>query len=89
MTAEVWQFDPTAAVGSRWLARTPLPVPRGYVPAATIGGLIYTAGGSNLDAGGLLIDTAESFKYDPVSRYLDADREHTESDRRDARGGDE
>ena len=67
VTAEVWQFDPNAAVGSRWLARTPLPVARAYVPAATIGGLIYTAGGSNLDAGGLLIDTTDSFKYDPVT----------------------
>ncbi len=65
VTAQVWQFDPNAAIGSRWLARTDYPVSRGYVPAATIGGIIYTAGGSNIDAGGLLIDTADSFKYDP------------------------
>ena len=58
---------------------------RGYVPAATIGGIIYTGGGSNLDAGGLLIDTADSFKYDPGRQYLDSDRKHTESDRRDTR----
>ena len=67
VTKQVWQFDPNLAVGSRWLQRSDLPVARGYVPAATIGGLIYTAGGSNLDAGGNLIDTAESFKYDPVA----------------------
>ena len=67
VTAQVWQFDPNAAVGSRWLARADYPVARAYVPAATIGGLIYTAGGSNLDAGGLLIDTADSFKYDPAT----------------------
>ena len=67
VTAQVWQFDPNAAVGSRWLARTDYPVARAYVPAATIGGFIYTAGGSNLDAGGLLIDTTDSFKYDPVA----------------------
>ena len=67
VTAQVWQFDPNAAVGSRWLARTDYPVARAYVPAATIGGLIYTAGGSNLDAGGLLIDTVDSFKYDPAT----------------------
>ena len=66
VTNQVWQFDPNAAVGSRWLARANFPVARGYVPAATIGGFIYTAGGSNLDAGGLLIDTVESFRYDPV-----------------------
>ena len=67
VTNQVWQFDPTAAVGSKWLARANFPVARGYVPAATIGNFIYTAGGSNLDPGGLLIDTAESFRYDPVA----------------------
>ena len=67
VTKQVWQFDPNLAVGSRWLQRSDLPVARGYVPAATIGGLIYTAGGSNLDAGGNLIDTVESFVYNPVA----------------------
>ena len=67
MTAQVWQFDPTAAVGSRWLARADYPVARAYVPAASIGSFIYTGGGSNLDAGGLLIDTTDSFKYDPAT----------------------
>jgi|GEM_PF-503469 len=67
MTNQVWQFDPTAAVGSKWLARTNYPQMRGYVPAATIGGFIYTGGGSALDATGALIDSAESYKYDPVS----------------------
>ena len=46
MVAAVWQFDPTAAEGSRWLQRLDYPVARGYVPAAAIGGFIYTAGGS-------------------------------------------
>ncbi len=62
---------------------------RGYVPAATIGGFIYTGGGSALDAGGALIDSVESFKYRRGGQYLDADRQHTESDRRNARGGHE
>ena len=35
------------------------------MPAATIGGFIYTGGGSALDGAGTLIDSAESFKYDP------------------------
>ena len=64
---EVWRFDPNAAVGSRWVARNPIPVARAYVPAAAIGTLIYTAGGSDLDAGGTLIDTTDSFVYDTVS----------------------
>jgi hypothetical protein len=67
MTNQVWQFDPNAAVGSKWLARTNYPQARGYVPAATIGGFIYTGGGSALDPAGALIDSAESYKYDPVS----------------------
>ena len=67
VTGQVWQFDPTAAAGSRWLARADLPVMRGYVPATGIGTMIYTGGGSNLDAGGLLIDTTESFKYDTAA----------------------
>jgi hypothetical protein len=64
---QVWRFDPNAAVGSRWTPRNPIPVARAYVPAAAIGNLIYTAGGSNLDGGGLLIDTTESFVYDITS----------------------
>ena len=64
MTGQVWEFDPTAAVGSRWLARADLPVARGYVPATSIGSVIYTGGGSSLDAAGTLVDAAESFKYD-------------------------
>jgi hypothetical protein len=67
MTNQVWQFDPNGAVGSKWLARTNYPQARGYVPAATIGGFIYTGGGSALDPAGALIDSAESYKYDPVS----------------------
>ena len=66
MVAAVWQFDPTAAEGSRWLQRQDYPVARGYVPAAAIGGLIYTAGGSTTD-GTTLSDTNDSFKYDPVA----------------------
>ena len=34
-------------VGSRWLQRMNFPVARGYVPAAAIGGFIYTGGGSD------------------------------------------
>ena len=72
VTNQVWQFDPTAAVGAKWLARANFPVSRAYVPAATIGNFIYTAGGANLDAGGLLIDSNESFRYDPVANTWSA-----------------
>ncbi len=59
---ETWQFDPNAAVGSRWLQRQDYPVGRGYVAAATIGGFIYTAGGL-ID----FTDSDDSFRYDPVA----------------------
>ena len=49
-TAQTWQFDPTAAVGSRWLQRQTYPLARSYIPAASIGGLIYTGGGSSIVA---------------------------------------
>ena len=65
MTAQTWQFDPNAAAGSRWVRRADYPLARGYIPAATIGGFIYTAGGSTTD-GNILTDTADSFRYDPV-----------------------
>jgi len=64
MVSAVWQFDPTAAEGSRWLQRMDYPVARGYVPATTIGGIIYTAGGATTD-GTTLSDTSDSFRYDP------------------------
>lgn len=65
MTAQTWQFDPNAAAGSRWLQRLDYPVARGYVPAATIGDSIYTAGGSDF-VGGTLVDSNNSYKYDPA-----------------------
>ena len=65
-TAQTWQFDPTLGVGAKWLQRQDLPVARGYVPAASIGGVIYTGGGSDITAA-VLTDTADSFKYDPAT----------------------
>jgi len=66
MTQQTWEFDPNAAIGSRWVQKLDYPVQRGYVPAATIGSLIYTAGGP-LWNGTTLVDTADSFKFDPVA----------------------
>ena len=65
-TSQTWQFDPNAAIGSRWLQRTDYPLPRSYVPTAAIGGLIYTAGGASI-VGTTVTDTADSFKFDPTS----------------------
>ena len=61
---QTWEFDPNAAVGSRWLPRANLPVARGYVPATTIGGIIFTGGGAAITAA-TLTDTVESFTFNP------------------------
>lgn len=66
MTSQTWQFDPDMAAGSRWLQRLDYPAQRGYIPAASIGGIIYTGGGS-LWNGTTIQDAVDSFKYDPVS----------------------
>jgi len=66
MTQQTWQFDATAAVGSKWVQKLDYPQQRGYVPAAAIGNLIYTAGGPLWD-GTTLQDTADSYKYDTVA----------------------
>ncbi len=71
MTQQTWQFDPTQPVGSRWLQRADYPVQRGYIPTTVINGLIYTAGGPSWD-GTTLVDSADSFKYDPVANVWSA-----------------
>ena len=68
MLDTIYQFDPSAAAGSRWttMAST-LPTPIGYIPAAASNGLIYLLGGSTWDSGGATIDdSAESSVYSPT-----------------------
>ncbi|HMA36415.1 MAG TPA: S-layer homology domain-containing protein, partial [Chloroflexia bacterium] len=68
----IYQFDPNAAAGSRWtLKNATLPVALAYVPAATIGGLIYTGGGSTV-AAGALTDSTNSYVYNPTSDTISA-----------------
>src|SRR6267142_7036466 len=62
-TNQIWEFTPPTT----WVQKAAvLPVPLGYIPTTTIGSLIYTGGGSDITAG-LLTDTTNSFKYDPVA----------------------
>ena len=65
MTNEIWEFTPTTNV---WVRKNAvLPVGRGYIPAvASNDGFIYTGGGSDWD-GTTLVDTNDSFRYDPVA----------------------
>ncbi|MEW5986211.1 MAG: hypothetical protein AB1791_06225 [Chloroflexota bacterium] len=65
MIAAIWEFDPLAPPGSRWIQKEArLSIPLGYIPTTTIGDFIYTAGGSEY-VGGLLQDTVHVFRYDP------------------------
>ena len=65
-TNATWAFDPTAAVGAKWTQKTNYPVTKSYVPAAAIGGIIYTGGGSDI-LGTTVTDSAQSFRYDTAT----------------------
>jgi len=75
-TDTIYQFDPAAAEGSRWTTMTAtLPSPASYIPAATSNGLIYVIGGAFWDATlgtPTLVDTANSFSYDPDTDTITA-----------------
>ena len=62
----IYQFDPTLGVGSKWVLKSAvLPVAMAYIPATTIGTLVFTGGGSTV-AAGALTDSTNSFVYNPV-----------------------
>jgi hypothetical protein len=67
MVDTIWQFDPTAAAGSRWTQKSAhLPVAEGYIPTAVIGNYIYLAGGSTWD-GTTILDSTNTYRYDPTA----------------------
>ena len=70
MTDTIWEFTPGT---NTWvLKKAVLPVSRGYIPTLAVYDfkvgtyLIYTGGGSDWD-GTTLVDTNDSFRYDPVA----------------------
>jgi Kelch motif len=66
VTNRIFEFTPENSVGSQWTQKSAtLPVALAYIPAAAIGNLIYTAGGSTF-APCNLTETTNSFVYDPV-----------------------
>jgi hypothetical protein len=68
----IWEFDPARAAGSRWVQKTAtLPTALAYVPAATIGNFIYTAGGEDTTSGSLE-DSNLAFRYDPTADTISA-----------------
>ena len=68
-TNQIWEFDPTAAVGSKWTQKVNTPEGVMYAPTCTINGIIYLAGASDF-SGGLVIDTTKSFSFDPVANTI-------------------
>jgi N-acetylneuraminic acid mutarotase len=70
-TNEIWEFDPTAAVGSKWTQKVNTPMGVMYAPTCTINGTIYLAGASDFDTVNLLvIDTTNSFSFDPAANTI-------------------
>jgi hypothetical protein len=68
-TNQIWEFDPTAAVGAKWTQKTNTPEGVMYAPTCTIGGIIYLAGASDFQ-GGTVVDTTNSFSFDPVANTI-------------------
>ena len=68
-TNQIWQFDPTAAVGAKWTQRVNTPVGVMYAPTAAIGGIIYVGGASDYQ-GGTVVDTTNSFSFNPTTNTI-------------------
>jgi hypothetical protein len=69
-TNGIYQFDPTAAVGSKWTTSVAV-TPEGimYAPTCAIGGIIYVGGASDY-SGGTVIDTTNSFSFNPGTNAI-------------------
>src|SRR4029077_13286013 len=68
-TNQIWQFDPTAAVGSKWVQRLNTPEGIMYAPTTAISGIIYVGGASDY-SGGTVIDTTNSFSFNPATNTI-------------------
>jgi hypothetical protein len=70
-TSQIWQFDPTAGMGAKWTQMVNAPEGVMYAPTCTIGNMIYLAGASDYQ-GGTVVDTTNSFTFDPVTNTIGA-----------------
>jgi N-acetylneuraminic acid mutarotase len=68
-TNQIWQFDPAAAVGSRWTQMENTPEGIMYAPTCAINGIIYVGGASDY-SGGTVIDTTNSFSFNPATNSI-------------------
>jgi hypothetical protein len=69
-TNGIYQFDPTAGIGSKWTTSAAV-TPEGimYAPTCAIGGIIYVGGASDF-SGGTVIDTTNSFSFNPGTNAI-------------------
>src|SRR5439155_1223016 len=70
-TNQIWQFDPNGAVGAKWLQRVNTPEGIMYAPTCAINGIIYVGGASDF-SGGTVIDTTNSFSFNPTTNTTGA-----------------
>jgi plastocyanin len=63
-TNEIWEFNPTAAVGAKWTQKTNTPEGVMYASTCSFGGFIFVGGASDFQ-GGLVVDTTNSFQFNP------------------------
>src|ERR1051325_5421990 len=68
-TNQIWEFNPLASVGSKWVQRVNTPVGIMYAPACCINGIIYVGGASDYSAG-TVIDTTNSFSFNPATNSI-------------------
>jgi plastocyanin/N-acetylneuraminic acid mutarotase len=68
-TNEIWEFDPTVGIGAKWTQKVNTPEGVMYAPTCNIGGIIYVGGASDFQ-GGLVVDTTNSFSFDPVANTI-------------------
>jgi Kelch motif len=68
-TNGIWEFDPNAVEGSRWTEKVNAPVGIMFAPTCTINGIIYVAGASDFQ-GGSVVDTTNSFSFDPMTNAI-------------------
>jgi plastocyanin len=70
-TNQIWQFDPTAGVGAKWTQMANTPEGIMYAPTCAINGIIYVGGASDY-SGGTVIDTTNSFSFNPTTNTIGA-----------------
>jgi plastocyanin/N-acetylneuraminic acid mutarotase len=68
-TNEIWEFDPTVGIGAKWTQKVNTPEGVMYAPTCNIGGIIYVGGASDFQ-GGVVVDTTNSFSFDPVANTI-------------------